>query len=228
MSGPLVKICGIREPQHAKVAVEAGAGMIGVVFFPGSHRNAPVEEAAEVAVAAREGAGPGGIKVVGLFVNEEFSRINAIGRRVGLDIVQLSGDETPDQVTGLDFPYIATVRASKDYRKSTESNFQRWVSADPAPVAVILDTHVPGIYGGTGTVGDWDLATQLAGEFPLILAGGLDPGNVGAAISQVRPYAVDVSTGVETERRKDSHKIRQFIGAARLAQTAAPVGGETT
>lgn len=226
MSNPLVKICGIREPEHAQVAAGAGARMIGVVFFPGSHRNAPVEAAAEVAEAARASAGPRGIKVVGLFVNEDISRINAIGRRVGLDMVQLSGDETPDDIGGLEFPYIATVRASKSYQRSTELNFQRWVTADPAPLAVILDTHVPGVYGGTGTIGDWDLAAQLAREYPLILAGGLDPGNVGEAIRQVQPYAVDVSSGVETDRRKDSQKIRKFIEAARHVQAAAPVGGD--
>jgi phosphoribosylanthranilate isomerase len=228
MSNPLVKICGIRERQHAQVAAEAGADMIGVVFFPGSHRNAPVEQAAEVAEAARASAGPRSIKVVGLFVNENIDRINAIARRVGLDVVQLSGDETPEQIAGLELPYIATVRASKDYQRSTEANFHQWVIADPAPLAVILDTHVPGIYGGTGTVGDWDLAAQLAGEFPLILAGGLEPENVGEAIRRVRPYAVDVSSGVEADRRKDSDKIRQFIKAARHAQAATTVGGDRT
>lgn len=227
MTAPLVKICGISEARHAKVAVEAGAELLGLVFFARSHRNVTVPQATEIVEVAREAAGSRGVKVVGLFVNEEIDRMNEVAREVGLDIVQLSGDETPDQVDSLEFPYIATVRASREHVQPTESHFESWIAAGPPPLAVILDTHVPGIYGGTGTVGDWDLAAQLAKRFPMILAGGLEPDNARNAIERVQPYAVDVSSGVETDRRKDSEKIRQFIEATKLVQ-AAPAGGDRT
>ena len=108
---PLVKICGLREPEHARVAIEAGADLIGVVFFPPSHRNVSPDEARTVADAARESDVASRVQVVGLFVNEQVETMNAIADEVGLDLIQLSGDETPEIASRLRRPVICTVRA---------------------------------------------------------------------------------------------------------------------
>jgi phosphoribosylanthranilate isomerase len=214
-SQPLVKICGLREPEHARVAVEAGADLIGVVFYPPSHRNVSPNEARRVADAARASDAARRAQVVGLFVNEQIDTMNAIADEVGLDLIQLSGTETPDVATRLTRPVIGTMRAHSDGHLNEETRFQEWVAV--APWAVLLDSHVPGMYGGTGTVADWFLAADFAQRYRVVLAGGLTPTSVARAIQRVKPFAVDVSSGVETERRKDPEKIRRFIAAARGA-----------
>jgi phosphoribosylanthranilate isomerase len=218
---PLVKICGLREPEHARVAVEAGADLIGVVFYPPSHRNVSPREARAVADAARELGSARQARVVGLFVNEQVDTMNAIADEVGLDLIQLSGTETPEIATRLTRPVIGTVRAHSDGHLHEEARFQEWVAG--APWAVLLDSHVPGMYGGTGTVADWFLAADFARRYRVVLAGGLTPASVARAIQRVRPFAVDVSSGVETERRKDPVKIRRFVAAARGAVASEAV-----
>jgi phosphoribosylanthranilate isomerase len=215
---PLVKICGLREPEHARVAVEVGADLIGVVFYAPSHRNVSPGEARAVADAARESDVASRVQVVGLFVNEQVETMNAIADEVGLDLIQLSGAEPPDVVSRLTRPVISTVRAHSDGHLNEEARFREWVAV--APWAVLIDSHVPGMYGGAGTVADWFLAADFAQRYRVVLAGGLTPESVARAIQRVKPFAVDVSSGVETERRKDPEKIRRFIAAARAA--AAP------
>lgn len=214
-SQPLVKICGLSEPEHARVAVEAGADLIGLVFYPPSHRYVSPNEARQVANAARESDKARRIQVVGLFVNEQVDTMNAIADEVGLDLIQLSGAESPDVVARLTRPVICTVRAHSDGHLNEEARFQEWVAV--APWAVLIDSHVPGMYGGAGTVADWFLAADFALRYRVVLAGGLTPTSVARAIRRVKPFAVDVSSGVETERRKDPDKVRQFIAAARGA-----------
>lgn len=219
---PLVKICGVREPEHARIAVEAGADLIGIVFAE-SHRRVGVDEARRIVAAVRESDHRRRVKVAGLFVNEPVDHMNRVAETVGLDLIQLSGDESPDLLGSLNRPAIGSVRASNENREKAGARFEAWFSLPQKPWAIIVDTHVPGIYGGTGRIGDWDLARSLARRYPLILAGGLNPENVTEAIETVHPFAVDVSSGVETDRRKDADKIRAFLAAARSARRVSPV-----
>jgi phosphoribosylanthranilate isomerase len=220
VSTPLVKICGIREPRHALAAVEAGADLIGVVFYPPSPRNVSVDEARAVAGAVRES----GVRVVGLFVNAPIDEINTVADAAGLDVVQLSGDEPPDLIGAIERPVIASLRIGSSGRLDEEARFVAITSAKPAPWAVHVDGHVHGMYGGTGTVADWFVAADFAKRFRTILAGGLNAATVGEAIRRVRPFAVDVSSGVESDGRKDEDKIRAFVSAARGALALSPGG----
>jgi phosphoribosylanthranilate isomerase len=212
---PLVKICGVREPAHARVAVEAGADLIGVVFYPPSHRNVTVDDAHRVAEAARQADPSSRVKLVGLFVNETIERMNAVAELVGLDLIQLSGDESSVGMSNLERPVIATLRIDSSGRLDEEARFQELTSAPARPWAILLDSHVRGMYGGTGTVADWFVAADFARRHPVILAGGLRSETVAEAITRVKPFAVDVSSGVETDKRKDVAKIRAFITAAK-------------
>jgi phosphoribosylanthranilate isomerase len=220
---PLVKICGIREPEHARVAIEAGADLLGVVFYPPSPRNVSVEEARAVADAARGT----GTRVVGLFVNEQPEVINHVADAAGLDLVQLSGDEPASMIGQIERPVIACLRIDSSGRADEEGRFQAVTANEPAPWAVHIDSHVRGMYGGTGTVADWFVAADFATRYRVILAGGLRPETVAEAIQRVKPFAVDVSSGVETAGRKDSEKIRAFIAAARGAAAEGALATES-
>lgn len=208
---PRVKICGIRQPEHALAAVEAGADMLGVVFYPPSSRYVTTAEARAVADAV---AGSG-VQIVGLFVNECAAHINRVADAVGLDLIQLSGDEPVVRYAAIERPCIPSIRVDSTGQQDEERRFRDITSAEPAPCAVMIDAHVPGMYGGTGTVADWFVATDFARRYRTILAGGLRPETVAAAIQRVKPFAVDVSSGVETNGVKDVAKIRAFVEAVK-------------
>ena len=223
----LVKICGVSRPEHALVAAEAGADLIGLVFYPPSHRNVTPEGAAAIVEALR--ASGHATLAVGLFVNEDSARVNAVADMVGLDLVQLSGDEQPAALAGLNRPLLRSVRIATGegvvrVRERLTAATTMLGPREPGPLGQpltpLLDAHVPGFWGGTGTQADWDAAATLARLWPLFLAGGLTPENVGAAIRAVGPLGVDVSSGVETDKVKDPAKIRAFIAAARAADEA--------
>jgi phosphoribosylanthranilate isomerase len=218
---PLIKICGIREPEHAHVAIDAGADLIGLVFYPPSPRNVSVAEAWAVADVARDT----GVMVVGLFVNAEPDEMNQVADQVGLDLVQLSGDEPPSVMQYVERPVIACIRIDSSGQSDEESRFNAFVNAETQPWAIHIDSHVRGMYGGTGTVADWFVAADFARRYRTILAGGLRPETVAEAIRRVKPFAVDVSSGVETGGRKDSRKIRQFISSAHGAAIEARTNG---
>lgn len=222
----LVKICGVRTPEQALVAADAGADLIGLVFFPPSPRHVTVEAAAEI-VRALRAAGPD-LLAVGLFVNENPARINAVAAEVGLDLVQLSGDEQPADLARIDAPLLRTLRVSS--RESIVRVRER-ITGDtivaqrpgrlvgPLGQALtpLIDAHVPGLYGGAGVRADWAMAATLSRLWPVFLAGGLAAENVADAIGAVRPFGVDVSSGVETDGVKDPEKIRAFVRAARAS-----------
>ena len=203
----LVKICGIQEKDHALVAAESGASLIGFVFVP-VRREIDPDDARQIIDSVREKyMHPPA--AVGLFVNEPANTINEVVEQVGLDFVQLHGDEDPELASQLSVPAIKALRIEEDQseaqvRKRVEA-YLRYCSA------VLLDSHVPGHWGGTGVKGDWDLAATIARDYPVILAGGLTPENVGEAIETVRPAVVDVSSGVETDEQKDPAKIVAFL-----------------
>lgn len=200
-----VKICGITNLEDARHAVSSGADAIGFVFFPESPRYLQPVRARQIIAEL-----PPLVTCVGLFVNETPSRIIEIARHCGLSAIQLHGDETPDQCS---FPPFRVIKALRVSRQEQTGRF-----ADFPVSALLLDALVSGQYGGTGQLCDWELAARIAAERPLILAGGLTVDNVAAAIKAVRPYAVDVSSGVEAQPgRKDPRKVTEFIRLAKEA-----------
>lgn len=213
-----VKICGLQTTAHALAAATAGADLIGLNFFSGSRRFIDSATARTIVAALRAHPGPRPL-IVGLFVNESGATINRVCAEVGLDLVQLSGDESPELAQAIDRPLLKTIRLDGSPAEAAWIGLARQGAdspAGPAPSPLLLvDAAVPGAYGGTGARADWGRAAALAQEIPLLLAGGLGPANVAAAIAQVRPWGVDVSSGVETDGVKDEAKIAAFIQAAK-------------
>ncbi len=221
----LVKICGVSEPRHARAAASYGADLIGVVFAP-SQRQVTMGQAARIAEALGERAGPpadasvdaveerlraGRPLLVGVFADQDADTINAIAREVGLDLVQLSGSE-PWEVCGLiERPVLKCLKVRQGQTAA------KVLAQVQGGALLLLDPYVEGAYGGAGVTLDWDVAAQVAKEQPVMLAGGLRPDNVGRAVLIVHPWAVDVSSGVETDGVKDVAKIRAFIKAAKEA-----------
>ena len=230
MNGLVVKICGIRSLDAALAAADAGADLVGFVFAP-SRRRVTVDEAAVIVDSLRRArAAPPGC--VGVFVNEEPDAVMGVAEAVGLDAVQLSGDEPPEVVAALRRPVIKALRLPIGTEPDTARQLADAYLALPAVRALLVEGHQPGTFGGTGTAADWTLAAALAGEYPVLLAGGLTPTNVERAVRAVRPLGVDVSSGVERDGVKDPAAIAAFVHAARHALgqdvtgTAPLVAGE--
>jgi phosphoribosylanthranilate isomerase len=200
-----VKICGVRTPEEARAVAEAGADAVGFVFWPQSRRYVVPEEAARIAQVL-----PPFVVRVGVFVNEPPEWVEEVAARVGLDAVQLHGDEPPEACARIRRRVIKAIRVRDGDSLRTAAGY---------PVsALLLDAYVPGTYGGTGRTFDWSLVESIRHlGLPLILSGGLTPENVAEAIRRVRPYGVDASSGVETHGRKDPEKIRAFVAAVRRA-----------
>jgi len=211
MSAPIVKICGVRTVEHARAATEGGAGMVGLIFAV-SKRQVGVEEARAV-TSARYARRP---RFVGVFVNEDPDTIGRIAGEARLDLVQLSGEETPEECGQLRMPYTKVVHVRDGM---TADDVLHIANQYMDAAAIVLDTAgVAGLtrWGGTGVPVDWSLAAEVVRRLgrPVVLAGGLRPDNVAAAIHMVQPWGVDVSSGVETGGVKDMTKIQAFIGAA--------------
>jgi phosphoribosylanthranilate isomerase len=206
-----IKICGLQRAEHALAAAEAGAAMLGFIFAP-SRRQVSAEDVQAIRAAlAAAGHQP---ELVGVFVNAAASEMLAVAERCGLDVLQLSGDEPVELLARL-----PGRRVIKAIRLAGLPEEQSWLQQGPHHdhVRLLVDAHVPGTYGGAGVVADWDRAAELALRVPILLAGGLRPANVGKAIGNVRPWAVDVSSGVEIDGAKDSAAIRAFIEAVHTA-----------
>lgn len=215
--GPLVKICSLLQPADGRVAAAAGADLVGLIFAPARRQITPAT-AAQIIAALRD-ASDHPPRTVGVFVDEAPARINALADALDLDLVQLSGDEPPEVLAALDRPALKALRlAPGTTLEAARRLAERYLAAPVPPLALTVESRVPGAHGGTGTLADWDLAAHLAAEYPIILAGGLTPDNVAAAIAAVQPLGVDVSSGVETDRAKDPDKIRAFVRTAK--QTA--------
>jgi phosphoribosylanthranilate isomerase len=222
MTAPLVKICGIRELRHARAAAEAGADMIGFVFAESRRRITP-EQAHEIACApyARRP------RFVGVFVNEDPAELARLAAKVRLDLVQLSGDESPTYCEGLRLPYLKVLHVRDEM--SAEEVAQA-AALYPAAAAIVLDAAGSGSnrWGGTGlSIGPAlaAAAVRLIGR-PVMLAGGLRPQTVAEAIRAVQPWAVDVSGGVETDGVKDEVRIAMFVAAAKASAAGEPAGKE--
>ena len=195
-----VKVCGITNYEDAKVAADLGVDAIGFVFYKNSPRYISVNQAKKIVenVAAF-------VNCVGLFVNADKDYIHNILDQVSLDTLQFHGQESEQACALYNKPYIKAIRMSKEINLLEE--VEKYFSAR----ALLLDTYVEGLRGGTGTVFDWSMVPKNLKK-PIILAGGLDSSNVKDAINQTTPYAVDVSGGVEIEKgKKDPNKIKEFI-----------------
>lgn len=199
-----IKICGITSSQDATNAADCGADAIGLVFYEKSSRHVSLQQAEAIIFGL-----PPFVACVGLFVNASRELINAALERLHLHALQFHGDETAAECRSYCLPYIKAVPMGDNV------NLQNVVQEYPDASALLLDSHHSGKSGGTGSVFDWKRA-QGNYSRPIILAGGLDSDNVGAAMSLVQPYAVDVSSGVESARGvKDSAKVKSFIQEVR-------------
>lgn len=185
-------------------AAAAGADAIGLVFYAKSPRAVDIEQAREILAAL-----PPFVTSVGLFVDAERSELERILASVPLDLLQFHGDESVQQCEAFGRPYIKALRVKAG------GDIAAQVARYPSAQGILLDAYVEGVPGGTGEAFDWSLIPQTLSK-PLILAGGLRPDNVAEAVSRVRPYAVDVSGGVEASKGvKDVEKVDAFIRAAR-------------
>jgi phosphoribosylanthranilate isomerase len=211
MNRTRVKICGIREPAHARIAAHEGADAIGLVFYPPSPRFVTTDVAARVAAAL-----PPFVAAVGLFVDASEAEIRRVLAEVPLDLLQFQGDEPPDFCARFGKPWLRAVRMEEG------TDLLEYARRFSSARALLLDAHSPGTPGGTGLTFDWK-AIPADFPMPVILSGGLDAANVGRAVREVRPWAVDVSSGVESSRGvKDSRKIIEFIRSVRREDAGQP------
>lgn len=210
----LIKICGLRDAEHALVAASAGADFIGMIFAE-SRRRVSVEQAQSIVKAVRCLEKPP--CTVGVFVNSPVSEVNRIATTCRLDRVQLSGDETFEYCREIDVPLIKVIHVAG---AATTSGIIDEIAAGCRVMAgretlFLLDSAGKTTYGGTGESFDWGLAKEVSACFPVIVAGGLTPENVTGLVTDVRPFGVDVSSGVEAGFQKDNAKITAFIRAVR-------------
>jgi len=204
-----IKICGITTPADGQAAAEAGADLIGLMFYPDSPRYVTLETAEAIAAAL-----PARVRRVGVFVNAQVELIHAAIAQCGLDWLQFHGEESPAFCARFSLPTIKAFRL----RDATSLELLRAYDTD----AWLLDAWSPGQRGGTGATFNWALAVEAAQHGrPIFLAGGLTPANVVEAIRVVRPFGVDVSSGVESAPgRKDIARMQAFVAAARAAAAA--------
>lgn len=202
-----VKICGLTRLEDAQAAAQGGADFLGFVFAPGRRRIAP-EEAREIAGHVRRHSN---VTVVGVFVNAGAAEMNRIARTVGLDYLQLSGDEPDDLPLALERPAVRVIHVRNGAEKE---HLERRLERAREGI-VLFDTGSPGSFGGTGRTFDWSLLPAADRRF--MVAGGLHTGNVDEVIGAVRPWGVDVSSGVETDGQKDPNRIHAFLQRVRAA-----------
>jgi phosphoribosylanthranilate isomerase len=208
-----IKICGVTTPDDARFAVEAGADAVGLNFYPKSPRFVSPQQAAEIVRALPPFASP-----VGVFVGMPIRQVCAVAFQLGLRGVQTYDDEPPAEDT---FPF-AHVPAFRVKDAPGLDYVRRFIEIatklSRRPSAILIDSHVEGLMGGTGQAAPWELLRGFDVGLPLILAGGLTPENVAEAIAIVRPWGVDVASGVESSPgQKDREKVARFIAQARTA-----------
>lgn len=195
-----IKMCGITRPEDAIHAVAAGADAIGLVFYPPSPRAISAEQAAEIAAVV-----PAFVTVTALFVNASSEEVQSVLDRARIDLLQFHGDENDDFCRQFNRPYIKAIRVRQ------ASDLVASCLRFPSALALLLDSYKPGVPGGTGETFDWSLIPAQLTK-PIILAGGLETDNVAHAIQQVKPYALDVSGGIEAAKGiKDPVKIAAFM-----------------
>lgn len=208
-----IKICGIKTIPDALAAVNTGADLIGFNFYPKSPRYVDVGMCRNIMSVLRQ---IGRVTCVGVFVNSSATEILATMDTLGLNLAQLHGDETPEMLKALNG------KAFKAIRLSAESVFESvhpFAEQSVDSPALLVDAAVKGVYGGSGVTADWKGAAELAKKYPLLLAGGLTPENVAEAVRQVKPWGVDVASGVESAPGvKDPGKMVEFVKNVRGAE----------
>jgi phosphoribosylanthranilate isomerase len=215
-----IKICGITRAEDAQSVADAGADAVGLNFFPRSPRYLAPEQAKSLVSAL-----PTGLLKVGLFVNASAEEVCRTFDDLRLNLVQLHGDEPPEFLSLLaGRPILRAFRVGPLGLQPVFAYLDRCQQLGTVPQMILIDAQVPGQYGGTGQTADWQsLQAYPAGGAPLVLAGGLTPANVAAAVRAVRPAAVDTASGVEVSPGvKDPALVRQFVEAARSAMASSP------
>ncbi len=224
-----IKICGLREVEHALVAAEAGGHYLGAICWPGSRRYATPEQVTAIlnAITSTFDYQKRPL-LVGVFVNEQRWTIANLVKICGLDLVQLSGDEAWGDCAGLPVPVLKALRVPPERRTDDlMAELDRELPAHRRRAGrVLIESYVAGQYGGTGQTANWGVAGETARRHSFLLSGGLTPENVGEAVRSVRPWGVDVASGVETDGVKDAAKIRSFIAAVHAADAA--IAGAST
>ena len=211
-----VKICGVRSLEDALVAAEAGTDYMGIVFVSNRSRRLEVAAARAITDGVRT-AHANSSRLVGLFADQPLAEVNGVIRDAALDVVQLCGIESLDYCDQVDAQVIKVVHVTTN-AATVSSLAERVADYQEAGHLVTLDRMVDGLQGGTGQSFDWHIAAQLAQRgHSFLLAGGLTPDNVADAVAQVRPWGVDVSSGVETDGVQDQEKIRAFVRRAKEA-----------
>lgn len=201
-----VKVCGITSREDAWAAVEAGADALGFIFVKGTPRH--IEPEAAAAIVAQM---PPFVATVGVFIDRTPEEIDRIVSATGLSLAQLHGAESPADCGRLRVPFVKVIRVQGEHDLEALRTY-------PQARAFLLDTYVADRPGGTGRTFPWEIAAKAVRQARVILSGGLTPDNVAIAVTQVRPYAVDVCSGVEASPgRKDHQKVREFIEQARKA-----------
>ena len=208
----IIKICGIKTLSDALAAIDAGVDYLGFNFYLNSIRFVEKETCAEItSVLKREHPR---IKLVGVFVNSLVDEVKNILETCSLDLAQLHGDETPEMVESFNGKAFKAIRLSAQSPEQAHTSVFPFLKSVPesASPALLIDAAVKGVYGGSGVTADWSAAAGLAKRYPLLLAGGLTPENVSAAIGQVSPWGVDVASGVESAPgEKDAAKMSAFV-----------------
>ena len=209
-----IKICGIKEEAHAIALAKAGIDFIGLVFATSPRQVTPYY-AKKIIKLLRSKKNQ--TETVGVFVNTEVGKVNKIADSCGLDWVQLSGDEPWGYCRELSRPVIKVIRVSRNYKPEkiiADLSYGEKILANQKHL-YLIDSNAPEKFGGTGQPFNWKLARPIAEEFPVIIAGGLTPENVEEAMQIIKPWGVDVSTGVETKGAKDLDKILKFINTVK-------------
>jgi phosphoribosylanthranilate isomerase len=201
-----IKICGITSPDDARMAADAGADAVGLVFYSPSPRAVDVERAAEIVAAL-----PPFVTPVALFVDPQPHAVEHVLAACSVGLLQFHGEEPPALCRAFGVPYLKAIRVRPEV-----DLLQSLARYDDA-AGWLLDAFHDGLYGGTGRAFDWDLVPRAASR-PMVLSGGLTPENVAEAVRKVRPWAVDVSSGVEAAKGvKDAAKVARFIAGVRNA-----------
>ncbi|MFQ5861309.1 MAG: phosphoribosylanthranilate isomerase [Dehalococcoidia bacterium] len=217
-----IKICGVQEVSHIIAAAKAGADFVGLVLAAESRHWLEPERAYQMVQSFRQEWGPGGPRLVGLFTDQPLEEVQRTAQSCGLDAVQLCGSESLDYCAQVGLPVLKVLHIDDRHpeQEVVAAASERLQAVEVSGYLAMLDRYDERVRGGTGRTFNWAIARELARQHRFLLAGGLTPENVQEAVRTVRPWGVDVSSGVETGGAKDPAKVRAFIAAVREAEGA--------